>query len=55
VLRPPVESALAALVGVQDDPGDRVSAAAHRDRHGQRRVGQPGVVMLAQGEADHPP
>src|SRR3712207_4592345 len=42
---------LAALVGVQDDPGDRVPPAAHRDRHGQRRVGQPGVVMLAQGEA----
>jgi hypothetical protein len=40
---------------VQDDPGDRVPPAADRDRHGQRRVGQLGVVMGAEGEADDPP
>jgi hypothetical protein len=35
--------AVYSLVGVQDDPGDRVPAAAHRHRHGPRRVGQLGV------------
>jgi hypothetical protein len=29
--------------------------AANRHRHGQRRVDERGVVMLAQGEADQSP
>jgi hypothetical protein len=52
VLRRPVEFALAALVGVQDDAGH--GAAAHRHRHHQRAVGQLRVVVLAQGEPQHP-
>ena len=48
-----VATLVAALVGVQDLPGDRVPPAADRDRHGQRGVGQRGVGMLAQGEPDH--
>jgi hypothetical protein len=55
VLRRPLESTLAALVGVQDHPGDRVLAAPDRDGHRQRGVGQCGVVMLGQGEADDAP
>jgi hypothetical protein len=34
-----------AAVGVHDDAGDL--AAAHRHRHGQRAVGQSGVVVHA--------
>jgi hypothetical protein len=30
-------------------------AAADRDRHTQRRLGQLGVVVLAEGEPDNPP
>jgi hypothetical protein len=52
VLRRPIESALAALVGVEDDAGH--GAAADRHRHGQRAVGQPGVVVLAEGEPQQP-
>jgi len=48
--RPAVYSA--ALVGVHDDAGHL--AAAHRHRHGQRPVGQLGVVMLAQREPEDP-
>jgi hypothetical protein len=44
VLRRPVESAFAALIGVHDHPGDL--AAAHDDGHGQRAVGRGGVVVL---------
>jgi hypothetical protein len=44
---------LAALVGVQDHPGDL--AAAHRHRHREGAGGQLGVVVLGQGEPDHPP
>ena len=50
-LNPP----LTALVGVQDDTGDDVLAAAHRDRHRQCRVGEVGVVVLAEGEPDDAP
>jgi threonine dehydrogenase-like Zn-dependent dehydrogenase len=53
VLRRLVESAFAAAVGVHDDAGDL--AAAHRHRHGQRAVGQSGVVVLAEREAEYPP
>ena len=42
-----------AAVGVHDDAGDL--AAAHRHRHGQRAVGQSGVVVLAEREAEYPP
>jgi hypothetical protein len=49
VLRRPVESAFAAAIGVEDHPGHL--AAAHRQRHRQRFVGQVRVVPLAQGEA----
>jgi hypothetical protein len=45
-------TALGALIGVEDDPGDRVRAAADGDRHRQRRIGQVGVVVLAQGEPE---
>jgi D-arabinose 1-dehydrogenase-like Zn-dependent alcohol dehydrogenase len=38
---------------VHDDAGD--PAAAHRHRHGQRAVGQSGVVVLAEREAEYPP
>jgi hypothetical protein len=55
VLLPPVESGLAALVGVHDHPGDGVLAAADRDRHLQRAGGQVGVVVLTQAEPDDPP
>jgi hypothetical protein len=48
LLRRPVESALAALVGVEDDPGDGVGATTDRDRHLQGSGGQVGVVVLAQ-------
>jgi hypothetical protein len=53
VLRRPIESAFAALVGVEDDAGH--GAAAHRYRHGQRAVGKPGAVLLAEREPQHPP
>jgi len=43
----------AAAVGVHDDAGDL--AAAHRHRYGQRAVGQSGVVVLAEREAEYPP
>jgi hypothetical protein len=46
VLRRPVEPELAALVGVQDDVGDRLPPAAHRHRHGQGLVGQLGASMI---------
>src|SRR3954454_19031129 len=46
---------LTALVAVEDHAGDRLPATAHRDRHGQRVVGQLGVVVLAEGEPDDPP
>jgi hypothetical protein len=49
-LRRPLESTLAALVGVHDHLGDVVLAAAHRDRHPQRRSGQIGVVVLTDRE-----
>ena len=55
VLRRRVESGLAALIGMQDHAVDGLLAAAHRDRHRQRGIGQLGVVVLAQGEADDPP
>src|SRR4051794_2264423 len=55
VLRRPLESALTALVAVEDHAGDRLPATAHRDRHGQRIVGQLGVVVLAEGEPDDAP
>ena len=41
-----------APVGVHDDAGHR--AAAHRYRHHQRAVGQVRVVVLTQGEPQHP-
>src|SRR5690349_14430828 len=50
--RPAVYSA--APIRVQDDPADRLRPAAHRHRHGQRGVGQLGVVMLTQREPDDP-
>jgi len=43
----------AGLVGVQGDAGHL--PAAHRHRHGQCSVGQPGVVVLAEREPQHPP
>ena len=43
----------AALVGVEHHAGGL--ATAHRHRHGQRAVGQGGVVVLAQGETQHSP
>jgi hypothetical protein len=46
---------LAALIGVEDDPGDDLLAAPDGDRHHQCRICQSGVVVLAQGEADEPP
>src|SRR5436190_19847147 len=52
VLRRPVESALAAAVGMHDHAGH--GTAAHRHRHGQRAVGQAGVVVLAEGEPEDP-
>jgi hypothetical protein len=52
VLRRPLELKLAALVGVEDHPRD--GAAADRHGHGQRPVGQLGVVMLAECDGDHP-
>jgi len=51
-LRRPVEFALAALIGVEDDAGHL--PAAYRHRHHQRAVGQLGVVVLAQREPEHP-
>jgi hypothetical protein len=55
VLRRPVESAIPALIGVHDHPGDRIFPAANRDGHRQRGVGELGVVMLVEGEADDAP
>jgi hypothetical protein len=55
VLRRPVESALAALIGMHDHLGDGVLAAAQRDRHLQRSLGQVGIMMLTQAEPDDPP
>ena len=46
---------LTSLIGVEYDPGHRVCAAADRDRHRQRPVGQIGIVMLRHGEPDDPP
>src|SRR4029450_407209 len=46
----PVRGVLAALIGVQNDPGDRFAAAADRDRHGQSTVGAFGVVVLRHRE-----
>src|SRR5690349_7295032 len=43
---------LGALVGVEYDAADRLLSAADRDRHGERRVRQLGVVMLTDGEPD---
>ena len=43
---------LAALIGVHDHPGH--VPAAHRHRHDQRGVGQLRVMMLGQGEPEHP-
>jgi hypothetical protein len=37
---------------MEDHPGDL--AAAHRDRHRQRTVGQLHVVTLAEGVPEHP-
>ena len=55
VLRRPVESAFAALIGVHDHCGDGFAAAADRDRHDQRVVGQVGVVVFTQAEPDDAP
>jgi hypothetical protein len=41
-----------ALVSMEDDAGHL--PAAHRDRHGQRPVGQLRVVVLAEREPQHP-
>src|SRR5215213_11846802 len=54
VLRPPVESGLPTLVGMEDHLGDRLSAAADGDRHLQRRAGQVDVMVLIQGEPHDP-
>jgi hypothetical protein len=40
---------------VYDHPDDRVAAAADRDGHRQRGVGQLRVVMLAHREPDDAP
>jgi hypothetical protein len=45
----------AALVGVHDDPGDRVLAAADRDGHRQCGVGQFSVVVGVHREPDQAP
>ena len=42
----------AALVGMQNHPGDL--PAAHRHGHGEGAVGQVGVVVFGQGEPEHP-
>src|SRR2546421_5019802 len=51
-LRRPLEPEFAALVGVEPNAGHL--AAAHRDGHGQRAVGERRVMPLAQGESQHP-
>ena len=43
---------LAALVGMQNHPGDGVLAPADCDRHLQPGLGQVGVAVLADGEPD---
>jgi hypothetical protein len=53
MLRRPVESKFAALVGVHDHSGRM--AAADRHRHRQRAVGQFGVMVLAERKPQHPP
>ena len=55
VLRRPIEFALAALIGVHQHVGQGVFAAADRDRHLQGCLGEVGVVVLADREADDPP
>jgi hypothetical protein len=52
VLRQPIESALAAAIGVHNDAGDLPAAEGHR--HDQGAVGQLGIVVLAEGEPEHP-
>src|SRR5436305_11100671 len=52
VLRQSVEFAFAALVGMQNHPGDL--PAAHRHGHGEGAVGKVGVVVFGQGEPEHP-
>src|SRR3954454_11099751 len=44
-----------ALVAVEDHAADRLPATAHRDRHGQRVVGELGIVVLAEGEPEDAP
>jgi hypothetical protein len=39
---------------VHDHPGNGGLAAPDRDRHLQSRLGQGGVVVLAEGEPDDP-
>jgi hypothetical protein len=40
---------------VEHNPGDGFLAAADRDGHRQCRVGELGVVVLGEREADQPP
>src|SRR3954452_4873289 len=54
VLRRPIESALAALIGVHQHVGQGVFAAADRDGHLQGCLGEGGVLVLAHSAADDP-
>jgi len=50
VLRRPLESALAAAVGMMNEARSRASAL---DCHGERRDGEFGAHVIAHGPADH--
>src|SRR3954453_13041471 len=54
VLRRPIESALAALIGVHQHLGQAVFARPAPDAHLQGCLGEGGVVVLAHSEADDP-
>jgi hypothetical protein len=56
VLRRPVESALGAVVGVKDDPGCEVAAAAAgRDRGQERIEAQLRAQVIGERPAQQPP